>query len=357
MTPQKKGATRWIDRLPGCLASALLVGGAAVAVTAAALFALYALASPARETLRCLFAPHCALWQRSLALPQASSMGPLTARLAFLLPSPTLERPSSTPTVTVTSTASRTPFQPKTNTPTPTITPTRTSTPTPTPTATDTPTPTATATETSTPTPAPTDTPIPPSEPPPPEPPPEAAAVSGGVAGHLQSYNLTCESRSAVDWARFFGAVIGEMEFQKALPTSDNPNTGFVGPYTGERGMIPPNPYGVHAAPVADLLRQYGITASAVTGMQWDDLRREIAADRPVIAWVIGNVWTGTRSVRYTASDGETLRVAAFEHTVIVTAYDAETVTVVDNNLVYLVTVERFLESWAVLGNMAVIGR
>ncbi len=250
--------------------------------------------------------------------------------------------PTARPTTT------RTPFQPAENTPTPT--PTFTPTPTATPTATATPTQTPTATPTQTPT--PTETPPPPS-PTPENLLPESAQVQG-VIGYAQSLPLSCESRSAVDWARFFGVNIGELDFQYALPYTANPNTGFVGDPRHERGLIPPNSYGVHGPPVAALLRAYGLNAHSYSGLGFADLQKEIAAGRPVIAWVIGNVWAGYgRS--YTAPDGETVTVAPFEHTVIVTGYGPDSVTVVDGNLVYSTTTEQFLRSWEVLGFMAII--
>lgn len=254
-------------------------------------------------------------------------------------------------------TASLTPYQPRTYTPTASITPspTITDTPTLTPTATATQTATSTSTPvpTSTPTPTETATPAPPTEPAP-EAPPDEASISG-VTGHTQALSLTCESRSAADWAAFFGVSIDELTFHNSLPVTDNPNTGFVGRANGERGGLPPNSYGVHAAPVARLLRSYGLNAHSRQGMAWDDLRREIAAGRPVIAWVIGSVEVNSYQVSYTASDGETLTVAPFEHTVIVTGYGPNGVTVVDNAMRYTVSVERFLASWGMLENMAVV--
>lgn len=239
----------------------------------------------------------------------------------------------------VKSTATRTPFRAQTFTPTPSLTPS--------PTATSTPTPTPTAT--STPTPEPTLPPPPPTELP-------AEVVIKGVVGHPQSLALSCESRSAVDWAAFFGTQIGELEFLNALPRSDNPEKGFVGDPNGVFGQIPPNPYGVHAAPVGALLRAYGIPAEDERGMTWDQLRVEIAEGQPVIVWVIGSVWWG-KAVPYEASDGETVMVAAMEHTVIVIGYSPYSVAVLDNHLVYSVPIERFLASWGVLGNQAVYYR
>ncbi len=239
-------------------------------------------------------------------------------------------------------TPSRTPFRAFTFTPTPLSS----ATPTATPTA------TATATITSTPTSPPTSTPLPP----PPEPEiPDQASVRG-LVGHPQSLGLSCEARSAVDWAAFFGVSIGEIEFLNNLPRSDNPEKGFVGNPSGAWGQIPPNPYGVHAPPVAALLRSYGLPADDDHNYSWDKLRTEIAQGQPVMVWVIGSVIRGY-AVAYTASDGETVTVAPMEHTVIVVGYTPDSVTVVDNHLVYSVPLSRFLDSWGVLGNQAIYYR
>jgi len=184
---------------------------------------------------------------------------------------------------------------------------------------------------------------------------PDSAYIDG-LVGHAQTYTLSCESRSAADWATFWGTPISESEFLSHLPRSDNPNIGFVGDPNGFWGNTPPYAYGVHARPVADLLQEYGLNASARNGMSWDELREEIAAGRPVIVWVIGQMWGGS-AVDYTASDGETMRVASFEHTMIVVGYDPTWVQVVDASTgwVYPYQVETFLRSWEVLGRMAVV--
>jgi uncharacterized protein YvpB/LysM repeat protein len=183
------------------------------------------------------------------------------------------------------------------------------------------------------------------------------SAYVHGVVGHPQTYALSCESRSAVDWARFFGVSIGESEFLNRLPRSDNPNVGFVGDPNGYWGVTPPNSYGVHAPPVAELLRAYGLEAEARHGFSWDELRGEIADGRPVIVWIIGQMWGGN-GFTYRAVDGESLRVAAFEHTMILVGYDENRVHAVDSSTGYTqaYSVSAFLRSWEVLGNMAVTG-
>lgn len=238
--------------------------------------------------------------------------------------------------------ATPTPFQPlPTNTPTQTPTPTLT----PTPTQTNTPLPTNTQVPTDTPFPSPTNDGL-----------PSSYSISN-IYGYDQSHRLSCESRSAVDWARFYGISIEEDTFQYSLPVSDDPDSGFVGSPDGMEGGLPPNSYGVHAAPVAALLQQYGLNAAPEYGMSFYDLRKEIAAGNPVIVWVFGNTWWGGTSVQYTASNGHTSTVIAYEHTVIVTGYDInqDTVTILDGSILYYRSIEQFKSSWETLGNIAVM--
>jgi uncharacterized protein YvpB len=257
-----------------------------------------------------------------------------------------LQRPAYamviSPTMTATlptTTQTPTPFQPL---PTSTATPTATATTTPTPTPTSTLTPTALPTHT----PRPTATP----------------KLKEGIydqvmlddfLGYAQIYTLDCESRSAVDWAAYLGYSINEQGFLDSLPKTDNPETGFVGDYTGPNGNIPPLSYGVHAAPVARLLRSYGVPAEDVKSATWEDVQRSLSEGYPVIAWVIYGVATG-EAVEYTPKDAETVLVAAYEHTVVVIGYDNDTVTVMDGNLRYERSLDAFLSSWRVLRNMAI---
>jgi uncharacterized protein YvpB len=187
-----------------------------------------------------------------------------------------------------------------------------------------------------------------------PEPIATAQAVLLDVIGHRQSLPLSCESRSAADWAGYFGVTIDELEFFGRLPVSDNPEVGFAGDVNGKWGNIPPDSYGIHAGPVAMLLREYGLSAEARRGLTWDDLRAELDAGRPVIVWVTGHVSTG-KAVEYVADDGQAVIVAPFEHTVIVVGYTDESVSVLDGSKLYSRSLDRFLESWSVLGYMAIV--
>lgn len=182
---------------------------------------------------------------------------------------------------------------------------------------------------------------------------PPSASITG-IYGSPQLYTLDCEAQAAVDWARFYGVPIDELEFIDRLPQSDDPEEGFVGYVNGPMGQLPPDDYGVHAGPVADLLVQYDLPAKAVRGWDLKKIKNEIAEGRPVIVWIV-NLPFDIETQEYTASNGNTSTVARFEHTWIVTAYNAYTFTVIDSEWTYNVKTETFLERWNALGNQAIV--
>lgn len=174
------------------------------------------------------------------------------------------------------------------------------------------------------------------------------------IWGHRQYFPIGCEASAAHDWAWYFEVAINEFDFQIQLPVSDNPDLGFVGSVEGPWGQVPPYAYGVHAAPVAQVLRDnYGMNAQAVKGFTVEQIKKEIASGQPVIAWVIGNVVWGI-PYEYTDKQGNTVIVAAYEHVVIVTGYNEETIRYMNNGKFYDIQYEYFEYSWSVLGNMAI---
>ena len=189
--------------------------------------------------------------------------------------------------------------------------------------------------------------------PPPPDLPDHARIWN--ISGQKQRMPLDCETRVAVDWARFFGVSIDEFAFFENLPVSDNPDAGFVGDVWGVWGQIPPYSYGVHAEPIAALLRQYGLPAYAHRPLRWDDLRAEIAAGRPVYVWTIGAAQYDEIPIYYTAaSDGHTTIVAHYEHTIMVIGYTPDDVIIMDGGTISTRPKKTFLSSWSALGNMAI---
>jgi uncharacterized protein YvpB len=181
-----------------------------------------------------------------------------------------------------------------------------------------------------------------------------ASYVIEDIYGYRQWFSLSCEARAAVDWAAYFGVTIYEYNFQHELPLSDNPDFGFVGTVTGPWGQVPPYAYGVHAEPVAALLREYGLPAAAYKKYTLEQVRAQIAAGKPVIAWVIGNVEGGVPYI-YTDSAGNEVQVGAYEHVVILTGYGEDTIRYLNNSRFYDVPVEVFDNSWSVLDRMVIV--
>ena len=176
-----------------------------------------------------------------------------------------------------------------------------------------------------------------------------------GIVGHAQHYYLSCESSAAVDWAWFFGVNIYESTFQADMPRSDNPDLGYVGDYTTRRwGQIPPYSYGVHAGPIAEGLRAYDLPALAVKGYTLDAIKQKLSEDKPIIAWIIGNL-EYSEPVEYVDQAGNMVIVAPYEHVVILTGYNAESIRYMNNGKFFDAPTEVFLTSFGVLGNMVVI--
>ena len=184
-------------------------------------------------------------------------------------------------------------------------------------------------------------------------------AYVAGMTGQDQQLDLDCESRSAVDWAKHYGFNLNEIHFLNHLPRSDDPKVGFVGDPDGTWGNIPPNDYGVHAPPVAGLLRDYGLSAIAFKSLRWDDLRSQIASGNPVIVWIIGddslNIVNGTPHYYTASSTGDLTIVAPYEHTVILIGYSPSDVTILNGSHFMDIPTIQFLDSWSALDFMAVI--
>lgn len=178
--------------------------------------------------------------------------------------------------------------------------------------------------------------------------------ILGDFYAHKQLLSLDCEAAAAVDWAKYLGVSIDEYEFQHGLPISDNPDIGFVGYSTGPWGQVPPYAYGVHAGPIADRLQQYGLDAIAVKGATFDQVKRELAAGRPVIAWVIGNC-VGGIPYEYTDKSGNKVLVAAFEHVIILYGFDGDNLYYFNVGKRFMIPVSVFENSWKALGNMVVM--
>lgn len=183
---------------------------------------------------------------------------------------------------------------------------------------------------------------------------PTTASSSGAISdeyyirniwGHRQFFRIRLRSFCITGLGSFLGWDINEFQFQFELPVSDNPDLGFVGSVYDPWGQAPPYSYGVHAAPVAEvLLSKYGIPAKDAKGLNLTDIKRKIASGQPVIAWVIGNCVGGIPH-EYTDKQGNIVIVVAYEHVVIVTGYNITHICYMYNGRFYDIPNEYFLNS------------
>jgi uncharacterized protein YvpB len=183
---------------------------------------------------------------------------------------------------------------------------------------------------------------------------PDSALVP--VVGQTQTRNLSCESRSATDLARYWNVKMGELEFLDALGQSDNPHRGFVGDVDMPPGSLPPYGYGVYAEPVSRVLRSYGLDARPVYDLGLDGLRAELLAGRPVLIWAT-YLMALYEPREWLSSDGQSSTVVPFMHTFLVTGFDPLGVFVLD---AYDATVQyysnaAFLDAWDLFDQMAVL--
>ncbi|MCS7178429.1 MAG: C39 family peptidase [Anaerolineae bacterium] len=187
--------------------------------------------------------------------------------------------------------------------------------------------------------------------------PPESAYIPG-VVGHRQERPLSCEARSAVDLAAFWGVGVSEGEFFATLPRSDNPHAGFVGNVDDPPGSLPPGGYGVYAGPVAIALRRYGLDAHAHRWLGLESLKEELAAGRPVIIWATYRMLR-PEIASWTAADGTVSIVVQWEHTFIAVGYDAGGLYLIDayDGRTHYYPFRLFVPAWMQLNEMAVTVR
>ncbi len=181
------------------------------------------------------------------------------------------------------------------------------------------------------------------------------SAMVEGVTGHRQERNLSCESRSATDVAAYWGVEFSEAAFFRRLPKSDNPQRGFVGDVDMPPGSMPPVGYGVYGGPVAATLRSFGLDAEAHRPMELESLKRQLAAERPVVVWATYDMQLpGVKT--WVSWDGVASTVVQWQHTFIAVGYDEWGLSLIDafDGEMKRFSYEVFASAWDQLGRMAV---
>jgi uncharacterized protein YvpB len=175
------------------------------------------------------------------------------------------------------------------------------------------------------------------------------------LGGHPQRHNLSCEARAACDLLAAHGIRVPEDEFLERLPRSDDPERGFVGDPDGPGGRLPPEPYGVHAPPVAATLRSFGLDARLERGRDLAWLREETRAGRPVLVWITSGCRPGRRE-RVPLREGRDASAVRWEHAVLVVGESPGRVTYLDPAWGETRTVDdaEFDASWALFDRVAI---
>jgi uncharacterized protein YvpB len=180
------------------------------------------------------------------------------------------------------------------------------------------------------------------------------AYILKDVPATPQAWALSCEYAATSAATAVYGTVVTQWRLRTDIGTDPNPHKGFRGDINGAWGGT--RDYGVYAEPIAAVLRQYGFAHSYVFYGGADNLRAEIAAGHPVVAWVTG---TWKPSSRQTLRDaaGDRYSLIPDEHAVTVYGYDGDGVWVMDpaEPDKYRVSWDRFLTAWDQLDGMALV--
>ncbi|GAA1244101.1 hypothetical protein GCM10009665_38640 [Kitasatospora nipponensis] len=142
----------------------------------------------------------------------------------------------------------------------------------------------------------------------------------------LAAYGVREQDRTILD---AIGVDLDHPEFGHSGSRSGDPFKAFVGDPDGSESDG--TGYGVYYPPVAAAARGYGLTVVAAgQGIAPATVRGHVESGRPAIVWV-DYLWRHLPDQPYTAYDGRSIPYAGpAEHTVVVTGYTDDTVTVND---------------------------
>nr|WP_267887619.1 C39 family peptidase [Streptomyces sp. TP-A0356] len=146
-------------------------------------------------------------------------------------------------------------------------------------------------------------------------------------------------------------------QFGRSGSLSGNPFRSFVGNPDGSEKAG--TGFGVYYPPVASAARSFGLgVLAAGQGISIGQLQTQVAQGHPAIAWV-DYLWRRAATTSYTAYDGTRVPYAGpAEHSVVVTGFSGNTVTVNDPSRGKLtIPLSSFAAAYATYGNMAVIAR
>jgi uncharacterized protein YvpB len=179
---------------------------------------------------------------------------------------------------------------------------------------------------------------------------------------YYQRYVLSCEVASLKMALGYKGVAVSEEELLANLPTESaarngdawaDPDQVFVGDVNGRQNTTG---YGVHAAPILTLAKQYG-SAQGTSGWSKSQVAASLAAGNPVVMW--GTAGSAKRDSWMTPS-GRRAETWVGEHVRTIVGFTgrAESPTgFIINDPIYgrlRWSAAQFEANWATLGNMGV---
>ncbi|MER6350466.1 C39 family peptidase [Streptomyces sp. NPDC001634] len=176
----------------------------------------------------------------------------------------------------------------------------------------------------------------------------EAAALRMVLASRgIQTGDQAILNRMGLDQTHY--------QFGRSGSMSGNPFRTFVGDPNGSEKSG--TGFGAYYPPVAAAARSYGLGVRAAgQGVSLGQLQAQVAQGHPAIAWV-DYLWRRAATTSYTAYDGARVPYAGpAEHTVVVTGFSGNNVTVNDPARGKLsIPLSSFAAAYATYGNMAVV--
>lgn len=144
------------------------------------------------------------------------------------------------------------------------------------------------------------------------------------VPFYKQELPLSCEAASARMAAEAAGIIVTEAQIRNLLPSSDNPDIGFVGSYYGSNGLpmeTIQEHYGVHAGPIAEVLRKLGVVNAKAESLTDEQIRQALREGKVVIAWI---AYAGEKRTPLTKSGPNGSVFVENEHAVVVIGTDGD---------------------------------
>jgi uncharacterized protein YvpB len=169
-----------------------------------------------------------------------------------------------------------------------------------------------------------------------------------------QAWALSCEYAATSAATAHYGATVSQSTFLNAIGYDENPHKGFRGSIYAAWGGT--KNYGVYAEPIAAALHRYGFSHSYVFYGGLSNLRAEVGAGHPVVAWISGT-WSATARTVLQDDAGASYSLIPYEHAVTVYGYDDSGVWMMDPGVgeKYHVGWQTFLSGWSQIDGMALV--